>query len=402
MSETYSDPSRLFTIALPEGFRRDEDARSLVFRHSDIDGAITVTCLRHRVGDKQPELFDALPSRESIQNVQSFERDGIRIRYGEYEGELQNQTEAWRWWTLQRGPVGIVVSFNGSPEAAESRRDAVDELVRGIQIADKPPVSMEDFTSVATEVYAETLKAPKPEIIKPLELRTSPQASLRLDNAYVTYLHEWEADPDADIRKLLATWFEHLWGEQRESVGTFEDVRGLIYPVVRAWGFGRDTKVKVLRRPLLDGELELFAALDTGRTLRFISSEDLAAWEGVSEDDVFFYARENLLALSSELEMQALAGQDGTPRAVIIATGDSHDAARIVLPQFYEKLATVLGPNLLAGIPNRDFLIVLSADDAELVGQVAAQVKVDAESRPYPISGKLYKLSASGLSLSTS
>jgi hypothetical protein len=334
-----------------------------------------------------------------MQNIERSEHDGVRLRYGDYEGELQNQPEAWRWWTLQRGAVGIVVSFNGSPEAAESTRELVDELVQGIEITRKPPVGVEDFTSQAAEVYAEALKAPKPQIAKPLELSTGPKSTLRLDNAYFAYLHAWDEDPDTDVGAMLTEWFERLWGEQKENLGAFEDVRGLIYPVVRAWGFGRDTKVNVIRRPLVDKELELFAAVDTGRTLRFLTQLDLDKWEGVSEDDIFFYARENLLAISEEMELQALAGPDGDPRAVIIATNDSHDAARVVLPQFYEKLAQVLGPNLLAGIPNRDFLIVLNADDEQLVKDVSAQVKVDAETRPYAISGKVYRLSADGLAV---
>jgi hypothetical protein len=399
MSDTYTDPSRLFSVRLPEGFKRDEDAKALVFRHNELDGAVTVSCLRHRLEAAHIDLFDALPSRDSMQNIERSENDGVRLRYGDYEGELQNQPEAWRWWTLQRGPVGIVVSFNGSPEAAESTRELVDELVKGIEITKNPPVGVEDFTSQAAEVYAEALKAPKPQIAKPLELSTGPKSTLRLDNAYFAYLHAWDEDPDTDVGAMLTDWFERLWGEQKENLGAFEDVRGLIYPVVRAWGFGRDTKVNVIRRPLVDKELELFAAVDTGRTLRFLTQLDLDKWEGVSEDDIFFFARENLLAISEEMELQALAGADGNPRAVIIATNDSHDAARVVLPQFYEKLAQVLGPNLLAGIPNRDFLIVLNADDEQLVKDVSAQVKVDAETRPYAISGKLYRLSADGLAV---
>jgi hypothetical protein len=399
MSDTYTDPSRLFTMRLPQGFARDEEAKALVFRHTEIDGAVTISCLRHRLEAAHIDLFDALPSRDSMQNIERSEHDGVRLRYGDYEGELQNQPEAWRWWTLQRGAVGIVVSFNGSPEAAESTRELVDELVQGIEITRKPPVGVEDFTSQAAEVYAEALKAPKPQIAKPLELSTGPKSTLRLDNASFAYLHAWDEDPDTDVGAMLTEWFERLWGEQKENLGAFEDVRGLIYPVVRAWGFGRDTKVNVIRRPLVDKELELFAAVDTGRTLRFLTQLDLDKWEGVSEDDIFFYARENLLAISEEMELQALAGPDGDPRAVIIATNDSHDAARVVLPQFYEKLAQVLGPNLLAGIPNRDFLIVLNADDEQLVKDVSAQVKVDAETRPYAISGKLYRLSADGLAV---
>jgi hypothetical protein len=393
----YSDPSRLFRIRLPEGFRRDESAGGLVFRREGLDGAVTVSCLRHRTQASATELFDALPGRESMDNVAEEERDGMSVHYGDYEGELQNRPEAWRWWALQRGPVAVVVSFNGSPEHAEQYREDVDAFVDGLEITERPPISMEDFTALAAEVYARSLNKPKPAVRKPLELAAGENSVLRLDNAYISYLNEHTEDPDADAEVLLSQWLERLWGENNEKLGAFDDVRSLLYPVVKPWGFARQAKVPVLRRVLLEGELELLVALDTGRTLRFLNPDDLSQWEGVSEEDVFFYARENLLALAEELQMQALAGADGTPKAVIIAIGDSYDASRVMLPGLYERLSQVLGEELLVGLPNRDFLIVLSADDGELVSNVAAQVRVDAETRPYPISGKLYRLTATGL-----
>ena len=181
---------------------------------------------------------------------------------------MQNQPEYWRWWTLQRGPVGMVISFNGSPDAAP---EPADELVRGIEISEHPPIGIEDFTQHAAEVYASTLDKPRPEIINPLELNTGEKSKLGLENAYISYLHAWDDDNRTDPDKLLTEWFEHLWGETNKDLGPFEDVRGLIYPVVKAWGFARNTKVPVLRRAIVDGELELLAAVDTGRTLRFIS-----------------------------------------------------------------------------------------------------------------------------------
>jgi hypothetical protein len=390
----YSDPSRLFTIRVPDGFGRDPAAKSLVFRHDDIDGAVTVSCMRQRLGDPTVSLFDALPSRDKINNVAKSSKGGTAIVYGDYEGELQNEPEYWRWWTLQRGPVGMVVSFNGSPD---TEPETVNEFVSGIKISEHPPMGVEDFTQLAAGVYTESLGKPKPEIVRPLELNTGGKSILRLDNAYASYLDQWDADPASDPAKMLEAWFERLWGEAVESVGSFEETRGLIYAVVKPWGFGRETKVAILRRPIVERELEMLAAVDTGRTLRFLSQEDLAGWEGVSEDEVFFYARENLAALSQDMQLQALADNDGKPKAVIIASGDSHDAARLMLPELYNKLADVLGPNLLVGVPNRDFMIVLSADDAELVSNVSAQVKVDAETRAYPISGKLYRLTKDGV-----
>jgi hypothetical protein len=392
--DTYTDPSRLFTIRVPAGFTRDTSVKSLVFRHEEIDGAVTVSCLRQRLSDPTVNLFDALPSRDNMNNVQRSRREGMDVVYGDYEGELQNQSEFWRWWTLQRGPVGIVVSFNGSPDSEPA---TVDELVAGIHISEYPPMGVEDFTQLAAKVYASSLSKPVPEINRPLELNTGAKSVLRLDNAYVSYLDDWDINPKADPATLLQQWFERLWGETSENLGSFEETRGLIYPVVKPHGFGRETRIQILRRPIVEGELEVLAAVDTGRTLRFLSKDDLERWEGVSEEDVFFYARENLAALSQDMQLQALADNDGTPKAVIVASGDSHDAARLVLPELYNKLSEVLGPNLLVGVPNRDFMIVLNADDTELVGNVSAQVKVDAETRAYPISGRLYKLTKDGV-----
>lgn len=393
-STLYTDSNRLFTIRVPEGFERDTRAKSLVFRHADIDGAVTVSCLRHRTGDEKVSLFDALPSREDMTNVKRSTVDGTDIVYGDYQGELQNEIEYWRWWTLQRGPVGMVVSFNGSPDAAP---EPVDEFVSGITINENPPIGVEDFTQLAAEVYARTLDKPKPEILRPLELNTGENSRLGLENAYISYLHAWDEADSADPDELLTQWFEHLWGETNRELGPFEEVRGLIYPVVKAWNYARNTKVPVLRRAVVDGELELLAALDTGRTLRFISTEDVEKWDGVNEEDVFFFARENLLALAQDMQLQALTDADGKPCAVIIASGDSYDASRLVLPTLYEKLSEVIGENLLVGVPNRDFMIVLTADDEELVSNVSAQVKLDCESRPYAISPKLFKLTKDGV-----
>lgn len=393
----YIDPSRLFAIRLPEGFARDERAKSLVFRHPDIDGAVTVSCMRHRLGEAGPELFESLPGREKMRGVRK-QRDGdVSVSYGEYEGELQQAAEFWRWWVLQRGSIGIVVSFNGAPEDAETWREEVDALVAGIEISADPPLGVEDFTRAAAKVYANTLGKAEPVILKPLELKTGDNSVLRLENAYVSYLRAHDRDPKGGPEPLLAQWLEQLWGSDAKPLGAFDDVSGLICPVVKPWGFARETQIPLLRRSLVDKELELMIAVDTGRTLRFISAEDLSRWEGISEDDVFFYARENLVAQAGEIEVQALQGPDGQPKAVIISTHDSHDAARLTLPNFYERIAAVLGEELLVGVPNRDFLIVLSTDDPELVANVSAQVAKDAQTQPYAISGKLFRLTKDGL-----
>jgi uncharacterized protein YtpQ (UPF0354 family) len=403
MAHTYVDPNRLFTIEVPDGFARVEDVASLVFKHSNQDAAVTVSCLRYDStaddNGRPGSLFESLPSRESMDNITHDERDGMDVHYGDYVGELQNRPEAWRWWTLQRGSIAVVVSVNGSPEALDAGREDFDRFVRGVRVSDNPPLSPAEFTEVAVEAYAEALDEERPTIVRPLDLQAGSGAVIRLENAYAAYLDAREDSPEVQARDVLLQVFEMLWGQDSENIGEFDDISNMLYPVVRPWGFTRETNVDVVRRPLVQDELETLIALDTGRTLRFVSTEDLARWEGRTEEDLFFYARENLMALSEALELQVLAGPDEKPKAVIIATGDSHDASRVTLPSLHAKLSELLGENMLVGIPNRDFLIVVDADDDELVSNVSAQVKVDAESRPYPISGRMFRLTADGLAV---
>jgi len=239
-------------------------------------------------------------------------------------------------------------------------------------------------------------------ILRPLVINEqgesdTPEGGLltRLENAYASYLDEHDQDPDADAEALLTQWFERMRGEDSENLGPFDEVRGLLYPIIKPHGFGESGPV--FRRAVVDGELELLVAFDSGRTLRFIGPADLKKWPGVDEDEVYFFARENLLALCKNMNLQVLAGAAGTPSAVIVATGDSFDASKVILPDIYSKLAEVLGPEMLVGIPNRDFMIVLKAGDEEMAKNVASQVALDAQTRPYSISGKLYRLTADGL-----
>ncbi|MCF6228315.1 MAG: DUF1444 family protein [Planctomycetes bacterium] len=395
----FVDPARLYSIKIPDGFERDSEAQSVVFKHPDIDGRLTLSCLRHNSDTPKEALFDALPGRENMENVRHAEQGGVRVDYGDYVGELQNEQEFWRWWAMQRGPIALVVSFNGSVESGQLNKLLVNQFVDGISIVETPPVSIEEFTTIAANAYAEALDKPAPKIVRPLELNTGEKALLRLENAYVSYLDVHMSDNKVSAKEMLLKWMENMWNVDSEDFSDWTHARTLVYPVLKPFGFAKETDVKVIRRTLIENELELMVAVDTGRTLRFLSRDDLDVWLGVSEEDVFFYARENLAALAPDLQCQTLTGENGEPAAVIFATGDCYDASRVMLPNFYDFLKTTLGESLLVGVPNRDFMIVLSDKDTEMVKNISAQVKVDCETQPYSISGKLYRLTADGMEL---
>lgn len=397
----YVDPNRLFRIALPAGFSRVEGAEALMFRHEDFPARINVSCYRAEApdGGEAPDLFEKLPSRDKLENVERRTEGDLRRGYGDYVGEFQNEPILWRWWTMQRGPICVVVSFTGNPDDENVSREPVDEFVRNVSITGHAPMPAEDFTDLAARVYGTVLKGSQASVRKPLELATGGSSLLRLENAYISYLDAHDANPKVSAEDLLKNWLERLWGTSTEKLTDFKEVRGLVYPVLKPASFARDVAVPVLRVPLVANELDVLMALDTGRTLRFLSEEDLKGWQGVTLEDVYFYARENLLALCRDMQMNVLTDKDGNPAAAIVSTGDNYDASKLILPDLYHKLAPVLGAELVVGVPNRDFMIIFNLKDDELVRNISAQVAVDAQHRPYAISGKIFRLSGDGVSL---
>ncbi|MHC4839758.1 MAG: DUF1444 family protein [Planctomycetota bacterium] len=385
---------------MPDGFERDPEADSVVFKHAEIDGRVTVSVLRHAGDSPKKDLFESLPGREGMQNVREAESNGATVQYGDYTGELMNEPEAWRWWVIQRGPIAVVVSFNGDVESAKLSKELVNGFVDGIHVVDVPPLGVEEFTSLAANVYARVLDKPVPPIVRPLELNTGEKSLLRLENAYISYLDAHMENPQSDASEMLSVWLESMWSVDKEDLSDWKHARAIIYPVLKPWGFARETDIPVVKRTLVDKALIQLVAVDTGRTLRFLSKDDLDKWDGVSEEDVFFYARENLAAMNPEFNCQVLPNDEGKPMAIIFASGDSYDASRLLLPGLFEKLSEHLGTSMLVGVPNRDFMIVVSERDPELVAKISAQVKVDSETQPYSISGTMFRLTADGVSAS--
>ena len=75
--------------------------------------------------------------------------------------------------------------------------------------------------------------------------------------------------------------------------------------------------------------------------------------------------------------------------------GEGQDAARILLPQVRDRLASTLGPGrILVGLPERDLLIAagLAEGDVEFAAMFAAYVADRAETADEPIDGRVFEL----------
>ncbi len=144
----------------------------------------------------------------------------------------------------------------------------------------------------------------------------------------------------------------------------------------------------LVARPFADNLSVVYVA-DAPAAMRYITEADLRV-QGWTPQHLDAVALENLrLRIATTPFSQA---NQGRQVAIISATGDGYDAARILVPGLREMLAQRLPGRMLFGIPTRDILVAIGDADPAYVKQVAQRVRDDYESRPFPLSPHLYTM----------
>ncbi|MFN8475059.1 MAG: DUF1444 family protein [Anaerolineae bacterium] len=172
--------------------------------------------------------------------------------------------------------------------------------------------------------------------------------------------------------------------EQRAAISA-------LLPQIKDEAFIRDAARQgqtLVSRPFAD-KLSVVYVADAPSIMRYITQADLRTqgWTAQNLDEV---ALENLRERANTTAFTQ--ANQGMQTAFISATGDGYDAARILLPALHQVLAQRVWGRLLFGIPTRDILVVIGDGDAAYVKQVAARVRNDFESRPFPLSPHLYTM----------
>lgn len=215
-----------------------------------------------------------------------------------------------------------------------------------------------------------------------------------LENVY----RKAAAEPAA-CRRLLAEFLGRVpdAAEMARAVPPYPQVQRRILPQI----FPRDKLVGQ------DGVLPLVTAdfpndtvvvyvIDEPEAYRSIRTMDLQRWS-VDAETVHRQALENLTQRSTGVRVNALPDEQGNILAAIFQEGDSYDSSRLLLPGLHENLRPVLGSPFLAGIPNRDFLICFRSGAGALHERLAGQIAEDHARMPYPISEKLFLVTADGV-----
>ncbi len=160
---------------------------------------------------------------------------------------------------------------------------------------------------------------------------------------------------------------------------------------VRRFG---DAEKGLVHRPFVPG-LVIAYAVDEAERFSYVLSNRLDEWK-IDRAELDRIAVDNLDAAIADEPIEVSMGGEGRGGYTAILDRGGYGAARILCPRFRARLAEKLGPRLLVGIPNRDFLVAWTPDFAK-GRRFAEQVEKDFGRQPHPLTPNLLIMDGDGV-----
>ena len=183
----------------------------------------------------------------------------------------------------------------------------------------------------------------------------------------------------AHFRSMLSIADQRPPGATEGWAGVQDRVMLQLMPAEYAERFQDDRAL--VSRPFIPG-VATAVVIDGEKGYRYVRRADVAQWK-IGADALFERALKNLDAKSKAAKLESGRGPD---QFMAFEEKDGYDAARLLLPWVRAEAAKLLGEPFLAAMPNRDFLILWSAQNSAGFQKFTRQkARDDYKAQPYPL-----------------
>lgn len=210
-------------------------------------------------------------------------------------------------------------------------------------------------------------------------------AITNLHNLYAEYERADDEDREKVVRNFLAAWFT----TEMALPESFDDAKPDLLLSIRSRAY-YEVGVALMSDTLEPNDQLIYAEIagclavspiyDLPTSIRSLSAQDLSDW-GVTLYEALEVAKQNLRETTREV-----AEAEGL---YLFASGDSHDAARLVLTDLIGGLDLAGEP--IAVVPNREMLLVTGSENEQGLQQLAA-IAAEGLSHERGISGVALRL----------
>ncbi|MEY3173159.1 MAG: hypothetical protein RLZZ436_1073 [Planctomycetota bacterium] len=301
----------------------------------------------------------------------------------------------WRLWVFRRGDLTVLATAQSADRTPldPTRLALCESLLKTLQLADNPAWPPDTFQKQVVRLAREHFPLLQSASVRGFSVRLG-QSELGLSNFYRMYLQA----PD-QFRRIVLPGLTSLVRMQELSpaqlIPDFSEVRERILPMLAPDDDSRhDERV---RQPWVGG-LSIGYVVDEDDSYRYIHRQMLENWD-VTCDDLHEAALENLqeYARSNPLSM-TVVGEEDNPQMLMPVRPDAYNCSRILDPTFHQQLRELFGPQLVMGLPNRDFFVCVSLREPGLIQQVRQRVREDHATMHHPLTQRLLLISPDGVS----
>lgn len=420
----FQGPAGWFTLHVPAELRLEQDEAFIELKPSnltDTDSAnwsmtLYSAWVEDQKAESQVDAFDpstlfpivsearVSPPLNVAGKTQAWQGTSVQPAKGPWWSSLfqRRQTYSWRLWVVEYESIIVVASLQ-----SKVRRPLPDDVVASCQqvlnslsfnekLAKPPELFRREVLQLARK-YFPLLDS---KAIGSFSIQVA-DSEISLTNFYRSYLLEPDSIKRIVLPGITAMVRIQEWGPE-QLLPPLEEVADRIMPMLYPSGNeANETPASQLEdfvcMPWVGG-LKIMFVLDDDDTYRFVHEEMLIRWE-MNSEQLMQVALNNLedFADNHPLEVR-LVGDESDAKMLMPSSPNAYNSVRLLGGQLSSRLRELLGPELVVGVPNRDFFVAVSLKDSELIQQVQERVTHDFRSMHHPLTSRLLVLSADGVS----
>ena len=301
----------------------------------------------------------------------------------------------WRLWTVRHEKLMIVATIQ-SPDRRPLNREFLklcEMLLSTLELAEQPAWPPDVFLKQVIDVARHHFPLLQTSASRGFSVRLG-QSEISLSNFYRMYLQQPQ-----NFRRIIVPGLTTVVRLQElgpdQLAPSLEQVRQRILPILSSEDDPRsDERVQM---PWVGG-LCVGYVVDEDDSYRYVHQRMIEAWN-LSPDDLHELALQNLRRYSAAHPLEVtMVGDDDNPRLLMPVKPDAYNCSRVLDPDFHGQLRELFGPELIIGVPNRDFFVAATMKDPELIAQIRKRVDEDYSTMHHPLTRRLLVVSADGVS----
>jgi uncharacterized protein YtpQ (UPF0354 family) len=339
-----------------------------------------------RLADELPKLLSqAIPQLEAG----DVRRDSS-LRHYAVKADVRREGEGGHYWLIAGGDVVLFASSQLPATEREVWNPPFEHLMSTLEITRDEELVLRKLTGEVLEL----LRKQHPE----QDFRVD-EKGIRGRDRVVFLSNLYREVRAAPNRKEQIV--EHFVKSLGQSVDlplgqeTWEEAQPRLLPLLKPRSYlesNSATRSSLVTDWLAD--VVICYALRTKDIFRFVTTYDAERWE-LDAQALHQVAVANLCGLSWPSKLEASRQPDGG-RIMVITTSDGLASSRLLHPDLHRLFSGPLGSPFLAGIPDRDTLVVFS-NRRRLKQRTERQLRKDYRTSSYPISPRPFVVTPDGI-----